>query len=255
MKSILTIAGSDSCAGAGIQGDIKTIASYGLHGLSAITAVTAQNTRRVRHIQPIQVEEQLLSIEEDFTLAAIKIGMLYTKHNMRQVIDWTKAQTCPIILDPVLCSSTGQQLIETDGIDLMKKLMRQVTLITPNCDEASLLLGEKIVTYEAMEKACNALYEMFGTSVLLKGGHFFLEDKAIDFFCDGKSVQTYTQDRLISTCTHGTGCCLSTAIACEMASGLALAEAIKNAKKKVYAAIRDGYKIGQGEGTVNILGI
>ncbi|PKM56187.1 Bifunctional hydroxymethylpyrimidine kinase/phosphomethylpyrimidine kinase [Petrocella atlantisensis] len=255
MKNILTIAGSDSSGGAGIQGDIKTIASYGHHGLTAITAITAQNTQKIHHIKPIDVGEQLSVMDEDFVISAIKIGMLYTVENIHTVIRWLEDRKCPIVLDPLLCASSGKQLIREEALTAIKKLFSRVSLITPNSFEAQNITGIQIKNTVDMEMSCKKLYQKYHTPVLLKGGHFIWEDQAIDYFYDGNKMRTYTDKRLESNCTHGTGCCLSSAIACELASGKTLNLAISGAKKTVTKAIRDGYLVGQGEGVVHVLGI
>lgn len=255
MKNILTIAGSDSSGGAGIQGDIKTIASYGYHGLTAITAITAQNTQRIHHIQPINVKEQLAVMDEDFVISAIKIGMLYTVENIHTVIKWLEDRKCPIVLDPLLCASTGKQLIRQEALAALEKLMSKVSLITPNRIEVERITGIQIKNAIDMEMSCKKLYQMYHTPVLLKGGHFNYENQAIDFFYDGNKMSTFREKRLESNCTHGTGCCLSSAIACELASGKKLNQAIFGAKKTVTKAIRDGYLVGQGEGVVHALNI
>jgi hydroxymethylpyrimidine/phosphomethylpyrimidine kinase len=255
MKNVLTIAGSDSSGGAGIQGDLKTIASYGHHGLTAITAVTAQNSQKVGHIEPIQVDQQLQIMDEDFQISAIKIGMLYSVENILSVSRWIDDRNCPIVLDPVICSSTGQQLIQADALKAIKKILHKVSLITPNRFEAEMLTGNKIKERADMEAACKKMVHLYKTPVLLKGGHFDDADQAIDFFYDGKTIQTFAEKRLESQCTHGTGCCLSSAIACELAAGKDIYRAILGAKTRVTKAIRYGYRTGQGEGVVNALEI
>ncbi|MDF1618499.1 bifunctional hydroxymethylpyrimidine kinase/phosphomethylpyrimidine kinase [Petrocella sp. FN5] len=254
MKNVLTIAGSDSSGGAGIQGDIKTIASYGHHALTAITAITAQNTQKIHHVQPIDVREQLSVMDEDFVISAIKIGMLYTVENILAVIRWLEDQKCSIVLDPLMYASTGKQLIREEALIALDKLMSKVSLITPNLFEAQKITGIQIKKGINMEMSCKKLYQMYHTPVLLKGGHFTWENQAIDFFYDGNKMVTFREKRLVSNCTHGTGCCLSSAIACELASGKALNKAISGAKKTVTKAIRDGYLVGQGEGVVHALG-
>lgn len=254
MKNVLTIAGSDSSGGAGIQGDIKTIVSYGHHALTAITAITAQNTQRIHHVQPIDVGKQLSVMDEDFEISAIKIGMLYTVQNIQTVIRWLDERKCLIVLDPLMCASTGKQLIQEEAITELNKLFSKVSLITPNLFEAEKLTGIRIKKGIDMEMSCKKLYQMYQTPVIIKGGHFTWENQAIDYFYDGNKIIKFNEERLESHCTHGTGCCLSSAIACELASGKILEQAIAGAKKTVTKAIRDGYLVGQGEGVVHALG-
>ncbi|PKM58108.1 MAG: bifunctional hydroxymethylpyrimidine kinase/phosphomethylpyrimidine kinase [Firmicutes bacterium HGW-Firmicutes-3] len=255
MKNVLTIAGSDSSGGAGIQGDIKTIASYGYHALTAITAITAQNTQRIHYIQPIHVHDQLAVMDKDFEISAIKIGMLYTVENIQSVLKWLDERKCPIVLDPLMCASTGRQLIQEEAIKELNRLFSKVSLITPNLFEAERLTGIQIKKGIDMEMSCKKLYQMYQTPVLIKGGHFIWENQAIDYFYDGNKMMMYKEERLESNCTHGTGCCLSSAIACELTSGKTVDQAILGAKKTVTKAIRNGYFVGQGEGVVHVLGI
>ena len=255
MKNILTIAGSDSSAGAGIQGDIKTIAFYGYHGLTAITAVTSQNSKRVSHIQPIDVQYQLEALAETYEIAAIKIGMLYTTENILAVGKWIEKRKCPIVLDPIICSSTGQQLLQEEALKAMKKILPKVSLITPNRYEAEILTGNKISAKEDVEQISKKLYSLYKTSVLLKGGHFDDPHFATDFFYDGIIGQSVVEKRIKNRDAHGTGCCLSSALACELASGQEMKQAIMGAKETITRAIRSAYSIGEGGRMVNVLRI
>lgn len=260
MIHVLSIAGSDSSGGAGIQGDIKTITAHGGHALTAVTAITAQNTREITSVFHVpNLYEQLDVIRKDIKIDSIKIGMLGSRENVAAVIrfikELTKEEKIPIVLDPVIRSTTGSELIEEDGLKLLtKSLLRRVTLITPNVVEAELLSGKSITDIKSAKKACIKIFEKYGSSVLIKGGHLTTKNNnSLDIFFDGEEFTSYKSARLNAENTHGTGCCLSSAIACQLGMLRPMKDAISLGKTFVTLAIKYGYSIGEGEGPVNPL--
>lgn len=259
MRNILTIAGSDSSGGAGIQNDLKTIAAHGHHGLSVITAVTAQNSESVLDIHPVDnVNAQLKALAEDIPIHGVKIGMLYTVVNVIAAIDFLKCYgnaSLPVVLDPMMFASTGRQLITDEAMFLIvNELMPLCTLVTPNRQECEHLTGMTIDDSSDAAKAAIRLTAMTGISVLLKGGHL-KEDtpQSIDLLYDGHQVTSFGLPRLMKDNTHGTGCCLSSAITCRLAEDRHLARAVRKAKDFVTTAINHGYPLGKGEGPVDPL--
>ena len=262
MKSVLCIAATDSSGGAGIAADIKSVVACGSHPLLAITAITAQNSMRVSSVEEsTSLEEQLKVIQEDFLPQAAKIGMLCNERNVDIVLRFLEKEKelgrlYPVVLDPVMVSSTGRALLSKEGIDLLKKeLAPRVNLITPNRNEMRVLLGHNAQDEEAneahkQEKDCRLLYETLGIPVLLKGGHYKGE-QAKDLYYDGKLFKKYTNKRSIRRNTHGTGCCLSATIAAYLAKDLSMDEAITRGKEDISRAIMESYAMGQGEGPVD----
>lgn len=255
--SVLTIGGSDTSGGAGIQGDLKTIASFGLHGISVITAITSQNTLQIKAIEVSRsVRMQLDCIVDDMPIAAIKIGMLFTKDNVKLVSSFLeKYRKLPIILDPVICATTGKQLVKNSAIKAMtQQLFNKVTLLTPNLSEASLLLEKNITSLQEMETAAEILAMQYKTSILLKGGHL-LEKESTDILYDyeKKKIFYFTNARQEFSNTHGTGCALATSIACGMAQGQSLEASVGISKKRVFMALENGYAVGQGSGPIDML--
>lgn len=254
---VLTIAGSDSGGGAGIQADLKTFQANGCYGMSVITAVTAQNTLGVTDIHPIPVEtirKQLFAVLDDIGTDAVKIGMLHSVEVIECVADGLSTfSASPVVLDPVMVATSGDRLIEDDAVDAMKsRLFPQVKLITPNIPETEVLIGEKVHTIDQMKEAAKSLAEKYGVGVLVKGGH--LSEKALeDIFCDGKNIYTYKNQRLVTKNSHGTGCTLSSAIASQLARGYEMTEAIERGIKYLQGAIKAGaeYATGGGSGPVH----
>ena len=260
MIHVLSIAGSDSSGGAGIQGDIKTITAHGAHALTAITAITAQNTREITSVVYVpNLREQLDAIAKDISIDSIKIGMLGSKENVEAVIKFLKelrkTREIPVVLDPVIFSTTGKRLIEKAGLKfLVNKLLKLTTLVTPNRIEAEFLSDIKIKDRKSAKKACRKIVNQFGCQVLLKGGHLSIEDKqSIDIYYNGDEFRAYKSSRINAKHTHGTGCCLSSAIACQLGLKRPMKEAISLGKTFVTLAIKYGYPIGEGEGPVNPL--
>ena len=256
---VLTIAGSDSGGGAGIQADLKTFSACGCYGMSAITAITAQNTCGVSDIHGIPVNtisSQIHAVLEDIGTDAIKIGMLHSQEVILTVTDVLRKFQCRnIILDPVMVATSGDPLIKEDAIALLKnELFPLAKLITPNIPEAEMLTGRKITDNDAMIEAAKHLSRDFSTSVLVKGGHLASE-KLVDVLWDyeGQEVEFYENKRLATKNSHGTGCTLSSAIAAFSAKGMALKDAVLHAEKYLHSAIKAGsqYIIGKGHGPVH----
>lgn len=258
-KRVLTIAGSDSGGGAGIQADIKSISACGCYAASAITAITVQNTLGVEAVQGLPPEiigGQIDAVLSDIGADAIKIGMLHSSEvvlTVKEALLRNHAQN--IVLDPVMVSTSGHRLIEESAIDtLTSELMSLARVITPNIPEAEILLGNKKLTQQAeLPDAAKELAEKFGVSVLLKAGHL-TEDELVDIFYDHETHMLYRLPsvRVHTKNTHGTGCTLSSAFAAMLARGYKLPEAATAAKHYINQAIIAGadYQIGHGHGPV-----
>ncbi len=248
VASVLTIAGSDSGGGAGIQADLKTFVAHGLHGLSAIAALTAQNTQGVQaiHVPPPKfLRAQLDSVFSDFDIRAVKIGMLANKTVIDVVADsLEKYQPKFIVLDPVMVSSSGHTLLETCAIlRLVERLFPLATVITPNIDEAELLLAHSIENDEQAEAALVELLAMGAKAVLLKGGHLSGK-KVIDRLDTGKALYEFEHPRL-KVSGHGTGCTLASAITANLALKKSLPDACEAAGDYVFNALKSAYKPGK----------
>jgi hydroxymethylpyrimidine/phosphomethylpyrimidine kinase len=254
MYTALTIAGSDSSGGAGIQGDLKTFAAHGVYGMTVITAITAQNTTSVSYIQGLEaitVAKQIEAIFKDIHIDSIKIGMLFNKKIISAIIETLKKYNLPkIVLDPVMVSTTGRILLKGDAIEtLVREMFPMCHLITPNILEAGLLTDTTIKSVEHMKEACKKLYSLGPSNVLIKGGH--LEDVACDVLYDGKEFSYYKHKKIDNPNTHGTGCALSSAIASNLSKGFDINESVKLAKNYITKAIEGGFSIGAGDGPVN----
>ena len=255
---VLTIAGSDSSAGAGIQADIKTCASLGVYCASVITNVTAQNTCGVQSIHPIptdMVQAQLSAIFTDLNISAVKIGMLGTKSTIETVVQILKEfKPKHIIVDPVMVSSSGKPLIKADAVNaLITQLFPIATLITPNIPEAATLLDiPQAQSKEEMYKTIAELKVFGSQSILLKGGHL-IGDKCIDLLLDNNKVHELSQAKVETKNTHGTGCTLSSAISANLALGDSIKEAVFKANEYLNNAIKqaDDLNIGKGSGPVH----
>jgi hydroxymethylpyrimidine/phosphomethylpyrimidine kinase len=254
----LTIAGSDSGGGAGIQADLKTFAALGCYGMTAITALTAQNTMGVQAIQSVPaafLKAQLQSVLDDIGVDAVKIGMLHSPEVV-EVVAWAidHYQLKRVVLDPVMVATSGDKLIADETVAvLVRELFPRVQLITPNLDEAALLLGRPVPDENALRQACADLQSMGAASVLLKGGHLQGEDVVdVLLLADGTS-RTLRSKRITSRNVHGTGCTLSSAIASHWTLGLDLTEAVVQARSYILAAIQAGASVttGQGHGPLN----
>ncbi len=254
----LTIAGSDSSGGAGVQADLKTFSALGVYGASAITALTAQNTRGVYgvvNIDPEFVREQIDACFADLRIQAVKIGMLSTPDIVEAVVTALEVhRPAHIVVDPVMVSESGARLLSQDAVNiLVTRLFPLASLITPNLHEAAVLLGEPVLEDDSAMEACARKIAKLGTSpVLLKGGHFNTA-LARDVLIDGGELTNFDADRINTKNTHGTGCTLSAAIATGLALKLSLPQAITQAKAYVTGAIKaaDQLEVGEGPGPLN----
>jgi len=256
---ILTIAGFDPSSGAGVTADIKTIAAHGCYGVACITALTVQSTSGVRRLDPVDsglVTETLAELASDVEITAVHIGMLGSGKVARAVADLLATHPLPnVVLDPILKSSSGADLVDASGGRwLTEKLIPLATILTPNIDEASALTGLPVTDPEQMRAAARKLHEMGASAVVITGGHL---EKAIDLlsFTSSRGVQQelFKSARLKSNSTHGTGCAFSTAVACHLAMGRGLPEAVLLAKAYVAAAIGNAHPLGRGIGPVHHL--
>ena len=254
MKQALTIAGSDSGGGAGIQADLKAFHAHGVFGLSAITSVTAQNTQEVRAACDLPEEiirAQISAVFDDFEIAAVKTGMLSSGAIVEAVTDELMVRNeQPLVVDPVMISTSGFPLLKDDAIQCVTdRLLPLATLATPNCHEAELFSQKKIKTREDAGFAARKIADLSACSVLVKGGH--LEGAAVDVLWDGVRETIFESERVDTANTHGTGCTLSSAIAANFALGYGLCDAIDRAKNYTTEAIRHGLDIGKGNGPTN----
>jgi hydroxymethylpyrimidine/phosphomethylpyrimidine kinase len=258
-KKVLSIAGSDSGGGAGIQADLKAISANGCYGMTAITAITVQNTVGVTAVHPVPEEivaGQIEAVLSDIGADAIKIGMLHSSPLIRAIIEsLQKFEVRNIVLDPVMVSTSGHKLIQDEAIrTLQQELMPLSRVITPNIPEAEILLGEKINRQEDLKKVIKRLSYDGKVSVLLKAGHL-TEDTLTDVFYNAETDELLelNSQRVHSHNTHGTGCTLSSAIAAQLAQGLSLNDAIRAGKDYINAAIVNGidYQTGKGHGPVH----
>jgi hydroxymethylpyrimidine/phosphomethylpyrimidine kinase len=249
----LTIAGSDSSAGAGVQADLKTFSALGVYGLTAVTCVVAETPGSVSRIEPVSpeiVREQITLLFRNFPIAATKTGLLYTAEIVetvaRAVLDLSAdaAKRPPLVIDPVMVATSGDQLLEPEAIELYEKeLFPLAALLTPNLDEAEKLMGEPIRDLQAMRKAGHKMQKKYGVSILLKGGHL-TGKHAVDLLFAGDKLIEFSAPFVSGVATHGTGCIYSAAITAGLASGLSLEKAIRQAKKFVTASIRHHFQWG-----------
>lgn len=258
-RRVMTIAGSDSGGGAGIQADLKTFSALGCYGSSVITALTAQNTKKVTAIQEMPddfIEQQFCAIAEDIGFDAIKIGMLY-QQSIIEVVRHSLLSIgpVPLVIDPVMVATSGDMLLDISTVStLLATLLPMATLVTPNIPEAELLVGKKIPDKNSMESVAKELANKIQTSVLLKGGHL---DSAIcwNYLYDFTSnvARWYQYPRINTVNTHGTGCSLSSAIAAYLAKGESLMGAVEEGIDYVHHALFAGknYSIGQGNGPIH----
>ncbi|MED4074343.1 bifunctional hydroxymethylpyrimidine kinase/phosphomethylpyrimidine kinase [Priestia endophytica] len=251
MKTSLTIAGSDSSGGAGIQADLKTFSALGTYGMSVITAVTAQNTRGVLSVQDISpniIEDQLDAIFTDIKVDSVKIGMLSTVETIKVVAKKLKEYNAShVVLDPVMISKSGYDLLHPEAVEALKEeLLPLASVVTPNVPEACKLTGAEIKTIEEMEDAARLLIKEGPSAILMKGGH--LEEEPTDILFDGEAFTHFYGKRIQTKNTHGTGCTLSAAISAGLARGLVLEDAVKQAKEYITGAIKNSLNIGSGHG-------
>lgn len=251
----LTIAGSDSGGGAGIQADLKTFQAFGVFGTSALTAVTAQNTLGVQAIHPIPIDmvrAQIDSVAADLPPGGVKSGMLATAELVRAVAEAIRAHGLGnYVLDPVMVATSGDRLLAEDAeAALVADLVPLATLVTPNLHEARILTDLPLDSLEGMREAAEALVEMGAEAALVKGGHLE-EGKVVDLLWDGSRETTWRRSRMDTPHTHGTGCTLSAAVAACLAQGLSVTEAVDRAIDYVARAIATAPGLGKGSGPVN----
>lgn len=258
-QRVLSIAGSDSSGGAGVQADLKTISALGCYGMTVITAVTSQNTQGVTAIHAVPpdfVEAQIIAVIEDMGADAVKIGMLFSSEIIQVVCEFLRKYNLQnVVLDPVMASQSGRQLLQEDAIILVKSLLLpQVDLLMPNLPEAEILLGQRIQGEEEIKKAACALSKMGCDNIMIKGGHLEGLDTT-DWLYLGKQDRfiRFQGSRVKTVNDHGTGCTLSSAIASFLAKGLALEDAVQSAKIYITEALQAGaaYTIGKGRGPVH----
>lgn len=259
IKKILIIAGSDSGGGAGLQADIKVATVLNCYATVAVTAVTAQNTQTVSAIYPVSpdcVYEQITAVMSDIVIDVVKIGMVCNLEIAKAVYQALEPyQEIPVILDPVMISTTGHALLQNNAINYLKEFFfPRVTLLTPNCDEAALLTGRKIDTQSAMLAAAQSLYAMGVPYILVKGGHLPIDGTVHDLLFSSREPHIISHSYLPKSRLHGTGCALSTAIACGLAHGYAMEESVGKAIAYVTRAIEKTTIIGKGCLPLNHLG-
>lgn len=269
---VLTIAGFDPSSGAGVTADVKTIAAHGCYGVACITALTVQSTAGVKRVEPADpalVTETLQELASDVEIAAVHIGMLASGKVAKAVADFlsgpvgssksgprtAKSRLPNIVLDPILKSSSGSDLLDAAGTRIMiERLLPLCDVITPNVDEAAAITGMKIREIDEMKAAAAKLHELGASTVVITGGHL---DKAIDLLSfqgnSGVEQEIFKAERQRSNCTHGTGCAFATSIACHLALNRGLAEATLLAKTYVSAAISNGHSLGKGTDPVHHL--
>lgn len=254
MKKVLSIAGSDSCGGAGIQADLKTILSLGAYGLGVVTSLTAQNTLGVQAINILDadfVKKQLDSALSDINVDSVKTGMLGNGEIVHAVAEaMQRGKIEKLVVDPVLSSTNGTKLLSDDGVRVLVDEIFPITyLLTPNIPEAQLLSGIEVHNLQGMKKAAKKLQRLGPKYVLVKGGH--LEDAPVDVLHDGSQLYEFSSHRVRTRHTHGTGCTLASAIATFLAQGASMMEAIDQSKRYIYRALRFSLRLGAGIGPVN----
>ena len=253
MRTALSIAGSDSCGGAGIQADIKTMTMNGVYAMSAITALTAQNTTGVRDIlesTPAFLQEQIDAVFEDIFPDAVKIGMVSSVELIDVISKRLKYYNAKnIVVDPVMVATSGSSLMRTDAVSaLIEKLLPIADLITPNIPEAQILSGVTITNKDDMIRATELISKTYGVTVLCKGGHS-VSDADDLLYCNG-DYEWFTGERIDNPNTHGTGCTLSSAIASNLAKGFELGESVRRAKEYISGALSSQLNLGKGSGPI-----
>ena len=258
-KKALTIAGSDSGGGAGIQADLKTFSANGVYGMSAITAITAQNTQGVTDIHPVPesiIKKQITAVMDDIGTDAIKIGMLHSSSVIKTVIETlSQYNTENIVIDPVMVSTSGDKLLQDEAIkSLIKDMLPIATVITPNLPEAEIILGHPIKTKAQFFEAAKELGQTEASAILLKAGHF--EDKELTdllYLTESEELIELPGKRINTQNTHGTGCTLSSAVAAQLAQGYNLKNAVQKGLEYIHRSIQSGanYKLGHGHGPVH----
>jgi hydroxymethylpyrimidine/phosphomethylpyrimidine kinase len=251
----LTIAGSDSGGGAGIQADLKTMEAHGVFGTSAVTSVTAQHTRGVEstHVLPVEeVDAQVRTVRDDFDVRAVKTGMLATTEVVERVTARLGAWDVPAVVDPVMVATSGDRLLAAEAEAAYEDLIQTATLVTPNADEAEVLTGMDITDEAAMERAGEALVGMDAAAALVKGGHVDTGE-VVDVLVTETETHRFESDRVDTDATHGSGCTLSSAIAARLAQGASLEGAVGDGVAFMRRAVRYPLDVGQGPGAVHHL--
>ena len=251
----MSIAGSDSCAGAGIQADLKTFHALGVYGLTALTAVTVQNTQGVRGIQEIEpgiVKDQILCLFEDMDIQAVKIGMVFSSGIVRAIREALDEVARPyVVLDPVMISKSGSELLQRSAqVDLLEHLFPLADIVTPNLHEAAAITKMRLETVEDMQEAARRIIGLGPARVVLKGGHLS-GSEAVDVFDDGARVERLRAEQIATRNTHGTGCTFSSAVAAHLALGFEPLEAVQKAKDFITGAIANAFALGRGYGPVD----
>ncbi len=256
---ILTVAGFDPSSGAGVTADVKTASAHGCYAVSAITALTVQSTQGVRRVEPVDPELLRKSLEElaaDFEIRAVRLGMLGSSGVAKVVADFLERAKLPnLVLDPILRSSSGAELLDSAGTKLLaERLLPLSAVVTPNIDEAAVLTGLPVTNLEEMRAAAAKLHSMGAEAVVITGGHL---DKAVDLLSTttkhGIEEQVFKSEKIQSKATHGTGCAFATAITCHLALDRGLSEAVLLAKAFVSAAITNAQPLGKGIGPLHHL--
>lgn len=255
VRTALTIAGSDSSGGAGLQADLKTFAAFGIYGVSAVTAVTAQNTRGVAAVAPLSadlVTAQIEAVAADITLHATKVGMLATAAVVEAVAAAIEAMDLPlVVVDPVMVSSAGDRLLDPDGVQmLIAALLPRAAVVTPNIPEAEALSGCRIQSPDDLRRAATRIREMGAGAVIITGGHA-PGGQVVDLLYDGHSFTEFRTERITMGPTHGTGCTFASAVAAGLALGYPLADSARRAQGYVAGAIAQSFAVGTGARVLN----
>jgi hydroxymethylpyrimidine/phosphomethylpyrimidine kinase len=242
----LTIAGSDSGGGAGIQADLKTFAALGVHGTSAISCLTAQNPKRVTAIEacrPAFLRQQIETVFTELPPAAVKTGMLFSARLIRVVNEFFRgAKRPPLVVDPVMAATSGGRLLQAGTRRALDELLSLATLVTPNLDEAQSLTGLSIRSEEGLRHAAHLLHKRFGCAALVKGGHLRGSQEAVDIFYDGQTELLLSAPFIKKVSTHGTGCTYSAAVTAFLAQGFNLPDSVRQAKEFITQSIGHGYR-------------
>lgn len=245
----LTIAGSDSGGGAGIQADLKAFSFHHVHGTSAITCITAQNPDGVTGILEVPVElveKQIIAVLDFFPVSAIKTGMLFSVEIINIVVENLKTKQCKLVVDPVMVATSGAKLLKDDAISsILENLLPISSVVTPNKDEAEILLDKSIQSYDQMEEVTVEIYQKYKVPILLKGGHIQKDGNLKDVLYDGTRIYTFHSTYLPSMSTHGTGCTYSSSIAALLSRGYNLEKSVELAKKYLHQSILQSYNVGK----------
>jgi hydroxymethylpyrimidine/phosphomethylpyrimidine kinase len=252
-RTALTIAGSDSGGGAGIQADLKAFEANGVFGMSVVTAVTAQNTHQVTAVHEIPadvVTAQLDAVASDLPVHAVKTGMVASIPIIEAIADGlARHRLGPLVVDPVMVSTGGDLLIRTDAVaSITRRLLPLAALTTPNAHEAAVLAGRPVRTLDDAREAARAILDLGPKAVLVKGGHLDGESDAVDLLLSAEGERLYRRPRIATTSTHGTGCTYASAIAAHLARGAALGDAVERARDYLQGAIKHGLALGAGHG-------